>query len=108
MARRYRVVDYIVEHLAGADVDYIFGVDGLQNRRARQLRVPARAGPRLATGVRGRRIARPHYHDEGVRITVGDRVSTRAVLAAIAKSAALTTLAASRPLPQSLPLTLRK
>jgi histidinol-phosphate aminotransferase len=30
-----------------------------------------------------------HYPDGGVRITVGDRVSTRAVLAAIAKSAAL-------------------
>jgi hypothetical protein len=49
-----------------------------------------------------------HYSDGGVRITVGDRVSTRAVLAAIAKSAALTTLVANRPLQQSLPLVLRK
>src|SRR5258706_6397570 len=28
MPRKYRVVDYIVEHLAGAGVDHIFGVDG--------------------------------------------------------------------------------
>jgi acetolactate synthase I/II/III large subunit len=28
MARQYRVADYIVEHLAVAGVDYIFGVDG--------------------------------------------------------------------------------
>jgi acetolactate synthase I/II/III large subunit len=28
MARRCRVVDYIVEFLAVAGVDYIFGVDG--------------------------------------------------------------------------------
>jgi acetolactate synthase I/II/III large subunit len=28
MTRRYRVVDCIVEHLAVAGVDYIFGVDG--------------------------------------------------------------------------------
>ena len=28
MARQYRVVDHIVEHLAATGVDYIFGVDG--------------------------------------------------------------------------------
>ena len=28
MAKRHRVVDYIVEHLAAIGVDYIFGVDG--------------------------------------------------------------------------------
>ena len=28
MAKRHRVVDHIVEHLAASGVDYIFGVDG--------------------------------------------------------------------------------
>ena len=28
MARQYRVVDHIVEHLAAIDVTHIFGVDG--------------------------------------------------------------------------------
>jgi acetolactate synthase I/II/III large subunit len=28
MRRQHRVVDHIVEHLAGIDIDYIFGVDG--------------------------------------------------------------------------------
>ncbi|TDH53962.1 thiamine pyrophosphate-binding protein, partial [Mycobacterium eburneum] len=28
MARQHRVVDHIVEHLAGIGVDYLFGVDG--------------------------------------------------------------------------------
>ncbi len=28
MARQHRVVDHIVDHLAAAGVDYIFGVDG--------------------------------------------------------------------------------
>ena len=28
IARRHRVVDHIVEHLAAIGVDYVFGVDG--------------------------------------------------------------------------------
>ena len=55
----------------------------LQHRRARQLRLPACERPTLARGVRRHRPAGAHYADGGVRITVGNRQSTRAVLAAL-------------------------
>ena len=72
---------------SASPADAAAGDGHLQHRRARQLRLPARPGRTWRHVFNDPGLQVRHYADGGVRITVGGRSSTQAVLAAIGKSA---------------------